>query len=87
MLHKTLSKQTVKPRLQQGAVIARNLLDNNSLKITKDEIIQMSKDEIVDFLVNNWHEMTRMLPENRKKEFFNSHPEKPLKEIALSLID
>jgi hypothetical protein len=53
----------------------------------KEQILQMSKDELVNFLVENWHEMTRLLPENRKKEFFNSHPVEPLREIALSLID
>ena len=53
----------------------------------KEQILKMSKDEIVDFLVENWNEMTRLLPENRKKEFFNSHPVEPLREIALSLID
>lgn len=53
----------------------------------KEQILQMSKDELVNFLVENWHEMTRLLPEKRKKEFFNSHPVEPLREIALSLID
>ncbi len=53
----------------------------------KEQILNMSKDELVDFLVRNWHEMTRLLPENRKKEFFNSHPVEPLREIALSIIE
>jgi hypothetical protein len=53
----------------------------------KNRILNMSKDELADFLVENWHEVNRILPEKGKKEFYKSHSWKMLKEIALLLAD
>lgn len=59
--------------------------------MTKEKILQMSRDELVDFLVENWTDFVCQLPTGREKEFFNLHPDfhtvENMRLVALSLID
>ena len=58
----------------------------------KERILQMSREELVDFLAENWTEMTRKLPEDKRKVFFNNHAAEPdyteyMRAVALELAD
>ena len=56
----------------------------------KEKILQMSREELVDFLVENWADFVRKLPTGREKEFFNLHPDlhtvENMRAVALELI-
>ena len=57
----------------------------------KEEILKMSRDELIDFLVEKWTEISIELPKGREKEFFNQHPDlhtiENMRAVALSLAD
>jgi hypothetical protein len=57
----------------------------------KEKILRMNRDQLIDFLIDNWTEFIRTLPTGREKEFFNLHPDlytkEKLRSIALDLID
>ncbi len=57
----------------------------------KEKILKMTREELVNFLVENWTELVCQLPTGREKEFFNSNPDfhtvENMQGVALSLID
>ena len=57
--------------------------------MSKEEILKMSRDELIDFLVNNW-KLAKELPPARAHEYFKSRPDfhtmENMQGVALELI-
>jgi len=51
----------------------------------KSEIAYLNRDELIDFISKNWNNVTKHLPQEKKKSFFESSPTCELREIALNL--
>lgn len=48
-------------------------MENLKTQITKDDILSMSRDELIDFLVENWS-LSKQLPAGKEREYFLSRP-------------
>lgn len=59
--------------------------------MTIQEINNMTRDQLIDFLIENWTDFVRKLPTGREKEFFNLHPDfhtvENMRAVALSLVN
>lgn len=58
--------------------------------MSKEEVLKMSRDVLIDFLVENWTDFVRKLPTGREKEFFHSNPDfhtvKNMRAVAIEFI-
>ena len=57
--------------------------------MSKEEILKMSRDELIDFLVSNW-KLAKELPAGKEREYFMSRPDfhtmENMQGVALEII-
>ncbi len=56
----------------------------------KDEILKMSRDQLIDFLIENWTDFVKNLKPGKERDFWKSekyHPTEMLRGVAISLIE
>ena len=49
------------------------------------EILNMTKDQLIDYLVENWTELVNEMPKGKERIFFQNHEVDDMRAMALSL--
>lgn len=64
-------------------------MKKNSQRFSPDEILAMSREELIDFLVDNWS-LAKELPAGKERDYFLTRPDfhtmENMQGVALALI-
>lgn len=63
-----------------------NVVENTCIML-KSDIAYFNRDQLIDFVSKNWHEVIKHIPTDKRRMYFKNRRTCELREIALNIVD